>query len=115
MTEAHQKEGFCLYLELPYFLPLYRKGVHWNLDGPRVGTPEWPINKIQLYLQVYNEQVPVTMDLSMKNFLLDDATLRDWNYMGLPGKIFLRIFSVIALNHKASGTSELDRFAMNIF
>lgn len=23
----------------------------------------------------------------MKYFLLDDATLRDWNYMGLPGNM----------------------------
>ncbi|KAG6451923.1 hypothetical protein O3G_MSEX007393 [Manduca sexta] len=38
--------------------------------------------------EVYNEAVPVTMDLSMKNFLLDDATLRDWNYMGLPDDNF---------------------------
>lgn len=36
-------------------------------------------------MQVFNEAVPVTMDLTMKYFLLDDATLRDWNYMGLPG------------------------------
>ncbi|XP_013149055.1 PREDICTED: dynein heavy chain 2, axonemal [Papilio polytes] len=40
------------------------------------------------FREVYNEAVPVTMDLSMKNFLLDDATLRDWNYMGLPDDNF---------------------------
>ncbi|XP_068632350.1 dynein axonemal heavy chain 2 [Battus philenor] len=40
------------------------------------------------FLEVYNEAVPVTMDLSMKSFLLDDATLRDWNYMGLPDDNF---------------------------
>ncbi|CAH2077132.1 unnamed protein product, partial [Iphiclides podalirius] len=40
------------------------------------------------FREVYNESVPVTMDLSMKNFLLDDATLRDWNYMGLPDDNF---------------------------
>lgn len=50
-----------------------------------------PIN-LKLFLQVYNEQVPVTMDLSMKNFLLDDATLRDWNYMGLPGNIYFSAY-----------------------
>ncbi|CAH3869754.1 unnamed protein product [Pieris brassicae] len=38
--------------------------------------------------EVYNEGVPCTMDLSMKYFLLDDATLRDWNYMGLPDDNF---------------------------
>ncbi|XP_038214645.1 dynein heavy chain 2, axonemal [Zerene cesonia] len=40
------------------------------------------------FSEVYNEGVPCTMDLSMKNFLLDDATLRDWNYMGLPDDNF---------------------------
>ncbi|XP_053613118.1 dynein axonemal heavy chain 2 isoform X1 [Plodia interpunctella] len=40
------------------------------------------------FREVYNEQLPVTMDLSMKYFLLDDATLRDWNYMGLPDDNF---------------------------
>ncbi|RVE52121.1 hypothetical protein evm_003194 [Chilo suppressalis] len=41
------------------------------------------------FMEVYNESVPVTMDLTMKYFLLDDATLRDWNYMGLPGNYLL--------------------------
>ncbi|XP_046962283.1 dynein axonemal heavy chain 2 [Vanessa cardui] len=40
------------------------------------------------FKEVYNETLPVTMDLSMKTFLLDDATLRDWNYMGLPDDNF---------------------------
>nr|XP_049696661.1 dynein axonemal heavy chain 2 [Helicoverpa armigera] len=40
------------------------------------------------FLEVCNESLPVTMDLSMKKFLLDDATLRDWNYMGLPDDNF---------------------------
>ncbi|CAG4949545.1 unnamed protein product [Colias eurytheme] len=40
------------------------------------------------FSEVYNEGVPCTMDLSMKSFLLDDATLRDWNYMGLPDDNF---------------------------
>ncbi|RVE50586.1 hypothetical protein evm_004813 [Chilo suppressalis] len=40
------------------------------------------------FMEVYNESVPVTMDLTMKYFLLDDATLRDWNYMGLPDDNF---------------------------
>ncbi|XP_052739543.1 dynein axonemal heavy chain 2 [Bicyclus anynana] len=38
--------------------------------------------------EVCNEALPVTMELSMKVFLLDDATLRDWNYMGLPDDNF---------------------------
>ncbi|KAJ8721187.1 hypothetical protein PYW07_001962 [Mythimna separata] len=40
------------------------------------------------FLEVCEESLPVTMDLSMKKFLLDDATLRDWNYMGLPDDNF---------------------------
>ncbi|XP_063358685.1 dynein axonemal heavy chain 2 isoform X1 [Cydia amplana] len=36
------------------------------------------------FMEVYNEQLPVTMDMTMKYFLLDDATLREWNSMGLP-------------------------------
>ncbi|XP_037870398.1 dynein axonemal heavy chain 2 isoform X3 [Bombyx mori] len=40
------------------------------------------------FKEVFNEEVPVTMELSMKNFLLDDAILRDWNYMGLPDDNF---------------------------
>ncbi|CAG9129073.1 unnamed protein product [Plutella xylostella] len=38
--------------------------------------------------EVFNEEVPVTMDLTMKNFLLDDATLRSWTSMGLPDDNF---------------------------
>ncbi|CAB3235275.1 unnamed protein product [Arctia plantaginis] len=38
--------------------------------------------------EVFNESVPVTMGLSMKTFLLDDAVLREWNYMGLPDDNF---------------------------
>ncbi|KAM3963696.1 LOW QUALITY PROTEIN: dynein heavy chain 2, axonemal kl-2 [Aphomia sociella] len=40
------------------------------------------------FMEVFNEAVPVTMDLRMKYFLLDDTTLRDWNYMGLPDDNF---------------------------
>ncbi|CAH0702189.1 unnamed protein product [Spodoptera exigua] len=40
------------------------------------------------FLEVCQESLPVTMDLSMKKFLLDDAILRDWNYMGLPDDNF---------------------------
>ncbi|GBO98704.1 Dynein heavy chain 2, axonemal [Eumeta japonica] len=40
------------------------------------------------FQEVFVEEIPVTMDLSMKNFLLDDATLRNWNSMGLPDDNF---------------------------
>ncbi|XP_041988681.1 dynein axonemal heavy chain 2 isoform X2 [Aricia agestis] len=40
------------------------------------------------FREVFDEKIPVTMELSMKNFLLDDATLRSWNYMGLPDDNF---------------------------
>ncbi|KAJ2950243.1 hypothetical protein O0L34_g11605 [Tuta absoluta] len=40
------------------------------------------------FIEVFNENMPVTMDLTMKDFLLDDAILRDWNVMGLPDDNF---------------------------
>lgn len=46
------------------------------------------LNKYFYFLQVADEDIPHSEELSIKTFLLDDALLREWNLWGLPGKFF---------------------------